>query len=125
MGDPGRGGIARIDDVRSGSGKEIILPYVRRNGGDGSADGHLHLPGRLISQLYARAEAVQVELVVRLRIDQIFIPFNGGGTPGALRDGPVHFITQSVIEDQAAGDFPRILDEEIERITRDGGDSAI
>ena len=64
-----RGDKPGINDERSRTGKEVILPDIGRDDGDTTARVYLKVAGDLPRRLDARAPAIPVRLVTRLRID--------------------------------------------------------
>ena len=119
-------GEAGIDGKWSRAGERIVLVKIGRDGGDGAAGAEMDLVAGQPIQLNAWSQAVEIEAITRLWIDDELLRHPGGGSGKsnargpfrALGDGRIQLVAQTVIEHQARRDLPRVLGEEAQ--TRSG-----
>ena len=89
----------------------------------------MNLPARQPIQLDAGSQAIEIEPIARLWIDDQLLLHPAGGRDEskprglfrALGDGRIELVAQTVVEHQARRDLPRVLGEEREPVSVDGG----
>ena len=124
----GRGGEAGIHGKWNRAGERIVLEKIGRDGGNRAGGAEMNLRAGQPIELDARSQAIEIEAISRLGIDdELLLNARGGvgksqagGSLGALGDRRVELVAQAVVEHQAGRDLPRVLGIKREGIAVDG-----
>jgi len=116
------------DGERGGAGERIVLEEIRRDGGNGARDFQMDLAACQPIQLHPRSQSIEIEAIPRLWIDDEGLLHavgsvgkgKAGSSLGALGEGCVQLVAQTVIEDQPGGELPRVLSIESTCVAVDG-----